>query len=86
MRALPLLPMLDAPLGGGAFWLAGGAFCLALLAPGVHGELPPFDNSPEVYSFESYYTVARWLLLTVLLLHLGLPWLLLFGEEFNIFS
>ena len=51
-----------------AVWLAGGAIVLALLAPGVHGELPPFDNSPEVYSFESYYTVARWLLLTVLLL------------------
>jgi hypothetical protein len=48
--------------------LAGGAFFLALLAPRVHGELPPFDNSPEVYSFDSYYTVARWLLLTVLLL------------------
>ena len=59
--------MLRAPLGG-AIWLAGGVFFLALLAPGVHGELPPFDNSPEVYSFESYYTVARWLLLTVLLL------------------
>ena len=48
--------------------MAGGAFFLALLAPRVHGELPPFDNSPEVYSFDSYYTVARWLLLTVLLL------------------
>ena len=60
--------MVRAPLGGGAFWLAGGAFFLALLAPRVHGELPPFDNSPEVYSFDSYYTVARWLLLTVLLL------------------
>ena len=60
--------MVRAPLGGGAFWLAGGGFFLALLAPRVHGELPPFDNSPEVYSFDSYYTVARWLLLTVLLL------------------